>query len=291
MNTVTVNAYAKVNLSLDIVGRRADGYHLMDMVMQAVSLHDTVILRKQPEGIAFSCSEKNLPQDESNLAVRAARAFFAHTGTDGGVRIALEKRIPAGAGMAGGSADAAAVLVGLNALYEAELSQETLCKIGLSLGADVPFCIVGGTARVTGIGEIIEPVAPLSSCFFAAVKPAFSISTKEAFARADGGLIDKRPDTDALVRAVGAGKLSAVGKELCNVFEQTEEVPVLSEVKKTLLSCGALGAAMTGSGSVIYGLFAAEAPAVRAAEAIRSFGKESYVFEPVLCGAYIAEME
>lgn len=288
MNRVTVNAYAKINLSLDIVGKRADGYHLMDMVMQSVSLCDTLHIARAEKGVLFSCSEQSLPQGADNLAVRAANAFFKAAGIAGGASIRLIKRIPSGAGMAGGSADAAAVLASLNALYETTFSQEELCRLGLTLGADVPFCLTGATARVTGIGEAIEPLPSLPPCFFAAVKPNFSISTKEAFARFDCGKTLTRPDTPAVCRAVREGNLILLGQSLCNVFEQTETVPVLQEVKQTLLSCGAYGAVMTGSGSVIYGLFANRKEAETAAAAIRRFGKESLVFAPVSHGASIA---
>ena len=288
MSCVTVNAYAKINLSLDVVGKRADGYHLMDMVMQSVSLCDTLQISRTEKDISFSCSEQSLPQGSDNLAVRAANAFFKAAGISGGASVRLIKRIPSGAGMAGGSADAAAVLVGLNALYETSLSQAALCALGLTLGADVPFCLTGATARVTGIGEVIEPLPNLPPCFFAAVKPRFSISTKEAFTRFDCGETVVRPDTSAVCRAVRKGDLILLGQNLCNVFEQTETVPVLQKVKQTLLSCGAYGAVMTGSGSVIYGLFANRKEAETAANAIRLFGKESLVFAPVSHGASIA---
>ena len=288
MSCVTVNAYAKINLSLDVVGKRADGYHLMDMVMQSVSLCDTLQIARTDKDVSFSCSDQSLPQGSDNLAVRAASAFFKAAGIAGGASVRLIKRIPSGAGMAGGSADAAAVLVGLNALYETALSQEELCALGLTLGADVPFCLTGGTARVTGIGEVIEPLPNLPPCFFAAVKPLFSISTKEAFARFDCGEIAARPDTSAVCRAVRKGDLILLGQNLCNVFEQTETAPVLQKVKQTLLSCGAYGAVMTGSGSVIYGLFPNRKQAEAAADAVRRFGKESLVFTPVPHGASIA---
>lgn len=288
MSCVTVNAYAKINLSLDIVGKRADGYHLMDMVMQSVSLCDTLHIARAKKDVLFSCSEQSLPQGDDNLAVRAANAFFSAADITGGASIRLIKKIPSGAGMAGGSADAAAVLVGLNALYETAFSQEELCGIGLTLGADVPFCLTGATARVTGIGEAIEPLPNLPPCFFAAVKPDFSISTKEAFTRFDCGEAVARPDTSAVCRAVRQGDLILLGQNLCNVFEQTETVPVLQKVKQALLSCGAYGAVMTGSGSVIYGLFGNRKEAETAAAAIRRFGKESLVFAPVSHGAAVS---
>lgn len=286
MDRVSVYAPAKVNLSLDITGKRDDGYHLMDMVMQSVSLCDVLTIEKSDFSLVFTCNTTSVPQDATNLAVKAARAFFSETKTPGGAIIHLEKKIPSGAGMGGGSADAAGVLVGLNALYETGLSQEELCRIGLKLGADVPFCIMGATARVTGIGEVIEPIRDLPSCWFAAVKPAFSISTKEAFARFDSGEAFSRPDTAAMVKAVEACDLAAVGYQMKNVFEETEDLPILTEVKEMLLSCGALGAVMTGSGSVIYGLFEKETAAAAAAEKLKAYG-ESYVFAPVNYGAKV----
>ena len=286
MNRVAVYAPAKVNLSLDITGKRDDGYHLMDMMMQSVSLCDVIIMEKSDFSFVFTCNTSSVPQDATNLAVKAAHAFFRETKTQGGAIIHLEKKIPSGAGMGGGSADAAGVLVGLNALYGTDLSKEELCKIGLTLGADVPFCIMGATARVTGIGEEIEPMRDLPSCWFAAVKPAFSISTKEAFARFDSGEVLSRPNTAAMIKAVQDRDLIAVGRQMKNVFEETEDLPILAEVKTALSACGALGAVMTGSGSVIYGLFREETDAAAAAEKLKIYG-ESYVFAPVNYGAQV----
>ena len=288
MSFVRAEACAKINLSLDIVGKRNDGYHFMDMVMQSVNLCDTLELKQLKAGIDFFCSDQSLPKGKDNLAVRAASAFFEAAGISGGVSIRLKKRIPSGAGMAGGSADAAAVLAGLNALYNTPLPHEALCELGLKLGADVPFCLIGGTARVTGIGEKIEPLPALDSCFFAALKPDFSIYTKEAFSKFDQAKAVQHPDTVCVCRAVKESNLVLLGASMYNVFEQTVEPALLHKIKRAFLTHGACGAAMTGSGSVIYGIFEDRQTAMAATAAVRPLGKESFVFEPVPYGISIA---
>ena len=285
MKTIVGFAPAKVNLSLDIVGVRENGYHEMDMVMQAVSLGDTITIETTdtPGEIRFVCDAPNIPCDETNLAVKAARLFLNEMEIQTGLCISLVKRIPSGAGMAGGSADAACVLFLLNRLFACGYSLSKLCELGVRLGADVPFCLCGGTARVQGIGERISPLAPLSSGWIAGVKPPLSISTKEAFAQFDRGEITKRPDTAAMVEAVKVHDLAAIGVHMENVFEQTCELPVLHEVKAQLLKSGACGAVLTGSGSVIYGLFSDEDAAHRAQAEIASYG-DSFVCRPIAEG-------
>ena len=185
MKRLTVPAPAKLNLSLDIVGVREDGYHLLRMIMQTIDLCDQIVLERADE-ISLTCNLPELPCDERNLAVRAAHAFFERTGLPGGVRMTLDKNIPHGAGMGGGSADAAAVLKGLNELCGTDLSQQELCEIGLRLGADVPFCIVGGTQLAEGVGERLTPLPPLPDCFLLVAKPEQGVSTPEATTRTTG---------------------------------------------------------------------------------------------------------
>lgn len=276
MNQVVMRANAKINLSLDITGRRKDGYHLMDMVMQSVTLHDTVSLRKQ-ETVSISLQLENgaagLSADEKNTAYKAAVLFFSSTGLSGGADIRLVKRIPQEAGMAGGSADAAAVLAGLNRLYETGLSLQELMDIGVKVGADVPFCLTGGTARVQGIGEIVIPV-PLFNCgTYVIVKPPFGISTPLSFQRFDmmGGC--RRPDNDILLMAMAAKDLRQVRSTSANVLEQATESPEINAVKNRLYSLGADFSLMTGSGSAVFGLFAQEQKAKVAAQALQGCGR------------------
>ena len=290
MKTIVGFAPAKVNLSLDIIGVRENGYHEMDMVMQSVSLGDTITIETTDrlDEVRFACDTPTVPCDDTNLAVKAARLFLNETGIRTGIRVSLVKRIPSGAGMAGGSADAACVLFLLNRLFSCGYSLEKLCELGVRLGADVPFCLCGGTARVQGIGERILSLAPFVRGWIVGVKPSISISTKEAFAQFDRGEIIKHPDTDAMVKALDACSLAAIGAQMENVFEQTCELKILSEVKAQLLKSGACGAVLTGSGSVVYGLFADEDAAHRARETLSSYG-ESFVCRPIAEGPMVIE--
>ena len=293
MKEIKLRAAAKINLSLDIVGRREDGYHLMDMVMQSVGLADTVRLKKQPEQVSVSVMRDGLqvggiPQDDTNTAVRAARLFFQHTGLHEGCQIQIEKRIPHQAGMGGGSADAAAVLIGLNRLYGAGLSPQQLAEIGLQVGADVPFCLVGGTARVGGIGERIEPVTPLTVGHLVVIKPPFGISTGEAFASFDRHGVSLRPDNEALIRAIGKGDLSAMAMAMVNGMEESAGHPEIRTLREELTDAGARATLMTGSGSAVYGIFASELEALSAMGRMLGAGK-TYLTVPVPEGVQIAE--
>ncbi len=280
-------APAKVNLTLDITGRREDGYHLMEMVMQTVSLYDVVYLSRREAGIAFSCDAPHLPTDGRNLAVRAAEAFFARTGISGGAEVRLLKRIPSGAGMGGGSADAAAVLAGLNRLYAASLSGEALMELGLSLGADVPFCLAGGTALVQGVGERITPLPALPTCSLVVVKPRFSVNTKNAFSLFDQKTCSRHPRREAVLAAVARRDLPAIARELCNVFEETVPYRELAGIKDALLACGAMGAVMTGSGSAVFGIFPKKQDAARCTAKLRGPDRNVWLCAPVPHGPLI----
>ncbi|MBQ9414472.1 MAG: 4-(cytidine 5'-diphospho)-2-C-methyl-D-erythritol kinase [Clostridia bacterium] len=263
--SVRVTAPAKINLTLYVEGKRADGYHELTSVFQTVTLADTVIL-EQADHIKLSCSDPALPTDERNTAHRAAAAFFAATGIQGGATIHIEKRIPQQAGLGGGSADAAGVLVGLNALYDAGLSTADLCRIGASVGADVPFCVAGGTAMVTGIGEILRPLPPMPDCAIAIVKPPIGVSTKEAYQAVDA--LPKSPaDRDAMCRALQNGDLIAIARLLDNDFERALCLPEVERAKDQLRSFSPLGVSMSGSGSAVFALFDREETALAAAKA------------------------
>lgn len=276
MDSITLRANAKLNLSLDITGRREDGYHLMDMVMQSVTLYDTVILRKSAD-ISVSIRMENgasaLLPDKNNTAYKAAELFFVHTGLPDGVSIQLVKHIPQEAGMAGGSADAAAVLIGLDRLYETGLSRQELLDIGVRVGADVPFCLIGGTARVQGIGELVMPVPFFDGGSYLVVKPPFGISTPLSFKRFDGMKRCPRPDNNALLAAMAAGDIKALEHASANVLEQAAESPEIEGIKKRLYSLGADFALMTGSGSAVFGLFAEQQWAESAVKSLESCGR------------------
>lgn len=283
IRTIRAYAAAKLNLTLDILGRREDGYHLLDMVMQTVSVYDTLVVTAEKDGgILTVCDSAGIPCDGSNTVHKAVRAFFEYTKLSGeSVRVHIVKRIPAQAGLAGGSADAAAVLRALNAMYGAGLTAEQLCGIGLTVGADVPFCIRGGTMRAGGIGELLTPAPKMPPCFFVVCKPSVSVDTARAYALSDGGGFVPRRRTPAVLRALGRGELGDICAALGNDFEEILHLRQVLELKEKLLALGALGACMTGSGSAVYGVFErrAEAEACRAA-LIPQYGRV-FVCEPV----------
>lgn len=274
VRSITVPAYAKLNLTLDILGKRDDGYHEMQMVMQTISLHDDVtVTLTDGKGITCRVDGAALPCDERNLAVKAAKAFCEAMNYSGGIDIALIKRIPSEAGMAGGSADAAAVLRALRALVSPTLTDERLEQIGAAVGSDVPFCIRGGTQLAEGRGEKLTVLKPAPRCFAAVCKPDFPISTPALFARVDGVTITDHPDTDAMLSAIECGDADTLCANVRNVFEQAldgEQRARIEEIKRTLAENGALCAAMTGSGSAVFGLFREEGACRSACRALQS---------------------
>ena len=256
MKKIVLEAAAKLNLSLDITGIREDGYHLLDSVMQSIGLYDKVILVKTESGVSLTVDNPNIPSDNKNTAYKAAEVFFAETGILGGVEISIEKNIPFFAGMGGGSADAAAVIVGLNELYETNLPVERLQELGLKVGADVPFCIVGGTARVRGIGEIVEPLTNLDSALFVVVMPKDKgISTKEAYGRYDKLGAKKSPNTEKILKAIRDENTSELYDNMYNVLEEVASLSEVKIIKEELLEWGAHVAMMTGSGAAVFGMF------------------------------------
>ncbi|MBQ8002257.1 MAG: 4-(cytidine 5'-diphospho)-2-C-methyl-D-erythritol kinase [Clostridia bacterium] len=279
MDAFTVKAFAKINLSLDVLGTLPNGYHEVKMVMQTVSLYDSVELEKKDEGIELGCSLKFLPTGIDNLAYRAAEAFFNETGIKGGVKIFLKKHIPVGAGLAGGSSNAAAVLIGLNRLYEANLSTRRLCEIGTALGADVPYCIIGGTRLAEGIGEKLSPLPPLPPCYIVLVKPSFSISTKWVYDNIDACPDIVHPPTEELIRALSEGDLNSVCANMGNVLEDVSiaHYPILSSVKADLIELGAIGSQMSGSGPTVFGIFDDEEKALKAKEILWDKYKTAYI--------------
>ena len=269
-----VKAYGKINLTLDVTGKREDGYHLLDTVMQSVSLWDEVeLLPVREPGVRLRSNRKYLPTDTKNTAYRAAALFLQHCGLEKtGVEISLKKVIPSRAGMGGGSADAAAVLRGLNELFETKLDTSALMELGAEIGADVPFCVHGGTCRCRGTGELVEPVTPMPDCFLVICKPPAGISTPRAYALLDQHPFSRVSATEKMVQALEAGDLRLIGKNLSNRFEEAMKLLQIKAVEKTMLSAGALGAMMTGSGSAVYGIFEGETAAKSCMELLASHG-------------------
>lgn len=277
---VVVSAPGKVNLTLDILGRRADGYHEIATVMQAVTLADTVTLTPDASGrLSLSIHGSPLRPDEKNTACLAARQFWKYVGApESGLHIRLDKRVPMQAGMAGGSADAAGVLVGLNALTGAGLSMEELCAIGAHVGADVPFCVRGGTALATGIGTELTALPPLPDCTMVLVKPPVGVSTVAAYAAIDGAARLRHPDNDAMSKALESGRLASVGRLMSNVFEQALALPEVGRLVAAIGAFSPCGCCMTGSGSVVAALFDEEEAAARCVAALQAHADAAAVF-------------
>lgn len=283
-------APCKINLSLDICGRLPNGYHRMDMVMQTVDLCDRVRLTIGEPGLRMSGSDPALACDESNLCLRCAKAFYDDTKIPPQADIYLEKHIPMQAGLGGGSADGAAVLCGLNRLHHAGLSMEELCRIGFALGADIPFCIRGGTCRVQGAGEILLPAPKLSEKLTVLlVKPRFSVSTKLAFQGFDQQKSPAHADVEAMLLALEQGDPVLIGEKLENVFEpycQGEQRSAIGEIKDKMRSCGAVGALMSGSGSAVFGLFLRPEEAGRCGELLSPDMEQVALAKPLSRGIF-----
>ena len=266
-------AWAKLNLSLDVLGARSDGFHDLRMVMQSVDLHDDVTVTLDDTGVCRAETNRSyLPCGADNVAVRAAQVFLSRAGLTCGVHIRLHKRIPVCAGLGGGSSDAAAVLRALERLTGAGFTRTQLEEMGAQVGSDVPYCVAGGTMLAEGRGEKLTVLKPAPRFFVAVCKPDFPISTPALFARVDGVTITDRPDTDAMLAAIEHGDADTLCANVRNVFEQAldgEQRERIETIKCDLLAYGAKTSAMTGSGSVVFGLFSDKAACRRACEALQ----------------------
>ena len=285
---MTEYAYAKLNLSLDVTGRREDGYHDMLMVMQTISVSDRIDLELTEEpGIQAECNFRYVPTDGRNLAVRAAQVYLQAVAENQhktkGVSIRLEKRIPVGAGMAGGSADAAAVLRGMNRLFGSPLNRKELEALAGQVGSDVAFCVAGGTQLAKGRGEQLEDLPPLPPCWIVVCKPGFSISTPELFRKLDEVSLRRHPDTAGMLAALREEDLRGIGIRMYNVFEDVPDrrMRQTGEIKSVLLDHGALGAMMTGTGSAVFGIFSNTEAAERCAADLKKEHRFCRVAEPV----------
>lgn len=257
MQELQIDGYAKVNLGLDVVRRLPNGYHEVRMIMQTVGVHDTIILTKKTEGISFSTQNGDIPCDDTNLAYIAAKRFLEAYGVKGGVEIKLIKRIPVAAGLAGGSTDAAAVLKGMNLLYETGLGSDELMDIGVKIGADVPYCILGGTALAEGIGEKLTPLCPVWDAVVLLAKPKLFVSTKEVYGRLKITEKTRHPDIDGMINAIREGSLTGITDRMENVLQDVTAGlhPVILTLIQAMERSGARKAMMSGSGPTVFGIF------------------------------------
>ena len=281
MDKMELKALGKINLGLDVLGKRPDGYHDVRMVMQTIYLYDQITITKRKEpGIGLSTNLFYLPVNENNLAYRAAKLLMDEFEIRSGVDIFLEKHIPVAAGMAGGSSNAAAVLYGINRMFDLGLSTEELMKRGVSLGADVPYCIMRGTVLAEGIGEILTPLPPMPRCQIVVAKPPVSVSTKMVYEKIDSRRIVEHPDIDGIIEGLKEGDVTKIASRMGNVLEQVtvEEYPVIDKIKKLMNKGGAKGAMMSGSGPTVFGIFTEKSLAKKAALKIREAGLAKQVY-------------
>ena len=288
MTECTVLAYAKLNLFLDITGTLPDGYHSIYTVMQSVDLHDTITVSDTDQGIELICDAEGFPLNEKNTQYKAASLFLQAAGIHRGVRIATEKRVPMQAGLAGGSADAAAVLTAMSQLYDEPLTKTQLLQIAEEIGADVPFCLTGGTRLCLNRGEIMAELPPLPDCHFLIVRPNQPVATAAAYSAFDAASWIRSPDREGFLYAVKHRDLELISLKATNVFEQVVDVSNRARIKSVMRRFGADMSMMTGSGSAIFGLFRAEDAANQCAEALRKEYENVFVCKPVLQGCRIS---
>ena len=272
MNTITEKAYAKLNISLDVSKAREDGYHDMIMVMQTVSLCDELSITLDQTGVVRAEADlRYIPRDDRNLAVKAAKLYFAKTAREGtGAVIRMKKRIPVGAGMAGGSSDAAAVIRALSCNFGQELKKDEMMALAEQTGSDVAFCVLGGTALAEGRGEILTPLRDMPDCTIVICKPDYSISTPELFRAIDREKLRVHPDTAGILEAIREGNLAQICRRMYNVFEDVPDrrMKIIGGIKTKLINKGAEGAVMTGTGSAVFGIFTDENTAKKACSAM-----------------------
>ena len=258
MNQIKLRALAKINIGLDVVRKREDGYHEVRMIMQTINLYDQIHIKKvRKPGIHVKTNLYYLPVNEKNLVYKAAKLLCDEFSITQGISIDLKKHIPVAAGMAGGSSDAAAVLFGVNRMFELNLSKQELMDRGVNIGADVPYCILRGTALAEGIGEKLSILPPMPKCYIIIAKPGISVSTKFVYENLDLGKIENHPDMNRLVSEIEAGNLKGIAENMGNILETvtTPAYPIIEEIKSKLKQSGALGAMMSGSGPTVFGIF------------------------------------
>lgn len=279
--SMNLKALAKINLGLDVLGRRENGYHDVRMVMQTIYLYDNITLKKieTPE-IQLKTNLHFLPLDDKNIAYKAAKMLMDEFELEGGIQITLDKHIPVAAGLAGGSSNAAAVLVGMNRMYDLGLSEQELMDRGVKLGADVPYCIMRGTVLAEGIGEVLTPLAPLPKCYVLVAKPAISVSTKTVYEKLDSHEIEDHPDIDGILTGLEEGDLKKIASSMGNVLERVtiDDYPIIEDIKDVMKENGALGAMMSGSGPTVFGIYDEKKLAKAAQEKIKKAGLTKQVY-------------
>lgn len=281
MERIQLKALGKINLGLDVLGKRENGYHDVRMIMQTVYLYDEVTLEKRQEpGITVSTNLIYLPTDKTNIAYRAAKILLDEFGERRGVAIHLKKHIPVAAGMAGGSADAAAVLFGMNRMFGWKLSEKELMERGVTLGADVPYCIMRGTALAEGIGEKLTRLPAMPKCHLLIAKPPISVSTKLVYEKLDALAIVDHPDIDGIIEGLKDRDLIRVAGSMGNVLQNVTETeyPVITQIKEEMIKGGAINAMMSGSGPTVFGLFKERSMAKKTAEQIRQLGLAKQIY-------------
>lgn len=290
MNRIQMKALAKVNLGLDVIRRREDGYHEVKMIMQTVRLYDRIILEKTQQGISMETNLSFLPVNEQNIAYRAAKMLMDEFHIQSGLHIKIDKHIPVAAGMAGGSTDGAAVLYGVNKIFELGLTKRQLMERGVKLGADVPYCIMRGTVLSEGIGEILTPVPSLPDCHILIAKPPVSVSTKHVYENLKLDKIEKHPDIDGMVEALRIEDLHGVTQRMENVLETVTipEHPEIQQIKDLMIKEGALNALMSGSGPTVFGIFDDREKGMRARDLLRksSLARQTYLVRPFNIRSY-----
>jgi 4-diphosphocytidyl-2-C-methyl-D-erythritol kinase len=279
MGKIQLKANAKINLSLDVLGRRNDGYHNVKMIMQSIDLHDKITIEEVDEGIEIECNYPWVPTDKSNTAYKAADLLMNEYKIKQGVKIKIEKYIPVAAGLAGGSSDAAAVLKGINSLFNLNLGNTELMGYGKIIGADVPYCIKGGTMLAEGIGEVLTELEHLPETQIVLVKPRISVSTSWAYQNLDINNLSKRPDTDTLINAINNHDIVTVAKKMKNVLEDVTigRHGIINEIKRKLIELGAAGSMMSGSGPTVFGIFTDSLSARKAYSEIKFNNWECYL--------------
>lgn len=279
MDKIQIMCPAKINLSLDVVGKREDGYHLLSTVMQSVSLFDEIIIKRGEGGINLYCSRGDIPCNPKNTAYKAAKLIADKFGIDIGVDIIINKNIPVAAGLAGGSTDAAGVIDGMNSLFDLKMSGEEMREIGLKIGADVPYCIMQRTALAEGIGEKLTPITPLEEVWCVLAKPPIAVSTAEVYGELNIDEIPRHPNTSRIIECINKKDLRGLGVNMANVLESVtiKKYPVIFEIKNIMMEFNSIGSIMSGSGPTVFGLFERRDGAEICYNRLKDYLKEVYI--------------
>lgn len=285
MNEYRIKAYAKINLGLDVVRRLENGYHEVKMVMQTVGIYDVLDFQRTDGGIVITTDSGELPTDENNLIYKAAKLMLEKYHINEGVKIHLEKHIPIAAGMAGGSTDAAATMKGMNRLFDLGCTLRDLMELGVKIGADVPYCVMGGTALAEGIGEKLTPLAPAPDCYVLVAKPDINVSTKYVYEHLDAQEIGRHPDIDGMVEAIAEESLQGILDRMENVLETVtvKAYPIIQTIKDRMKELGAINSLMSGSGPTVFGIFVEKDMARRAYDKLEEEQLAKQIFLTEFC--------